>query len=95
MPVALHVLRMLLLAGEPSVEPFELLLRLAVVARVVEGAPVRISVVGALPQVDADQPARQSVLDGALGMNGKLAIVAIGAAHEAEACLAWELRRRA
>ena len=34
-------------------------------------------------QVDADQPARRLVLDGALGIHGKLAIVAIGAAHEA------------
>ena len=41
LPGFLPVVRLLLLAREPTVELFEPLLRLAVVARVVEGTPVR------------------------------------------------------
>ena len=44
-------------------EPLEFLLCLAVVAWVIEGMAVRIGIVGAQPQVDADRPARRLMLD--------------------------------
>ena len=64
-------------------EPLEFLLGLAVVAWVIEGVAFRIGIVGTQPQVDTDRPTRRLMLDGALGLDRELAVVAIGAAHQA------------
>ncbi len=64
-------------------EPFELLLPSAIVTRVGKRIPVRVGVVGQQAQVNADRRVGGNVLDLAGSLNRELAVVAIGAAHDA------------
>ena len=82
-PFFLAVLAPLLLTGETPVESLELLLPRAIVARVGKRVPVRVGVVGQQAQVNADRRVGGNMLDLAGSLNRELAVVAIGAAHDA------------
>ena len=73
----LSVRRLLLFAGESSLETFEFVFRFSIVSGVLDCVAFRVGEIGFQPNINTKFPACWNMLDFALGIDAELAIVAV------------------